>query len=50
MLLNDRPAALASIEERLSATTGLTRNYVRLNPIFLPLRANSRFQRLISGS
>lgn len=50
MLLNDRPAALASIEERLSATTGLTRNYVRLNPIFSPLRANSRFQRLISGS
>ncbi|HEU4878305.1 MAG TPA: protein kinase [Gemmatimonadaceae bacterium] len=50
MLLGDQQAALASIEQRLNVPEGLTRNYVRLDPIFAPLRANARFQRLISGS
>jgi serine/threonine-protein kinase len=49
-LLGDNLATLASIEERLETPSGLTPNYVRLNPIFSPLRANPRFQRLISGS
>jgi TolB-like protein/Tfp pilus assembly protein PilF len=50
MLLGDYPAALASIEQRLKIPEGLARNYVRLDPIFSPLRANPRFQGLISGS
>lgn len=50
MLVGEPQGALTSIEQRLKVPEGLTRNYVRLDPIFAPLRANPRFQRLISGS
>lgn len=45
----DHDAALAQIEELLRIPSPLSKNYLRLHPVFEPLRDNPRFKRLVEG-
>jgi tetratricopeptide (TPR) repeat protein len=47
--LGDYDAAIGQMEKRLDAPGGLSRDYFRLNPLFAPMRANTRFQRVIQA-
>jgi TolB-like protein/Tfp pilus assembly protein PilF len=44
--LGDYDAAILQMENRVDIPGGVTRNYLRLNPLFAPMRANPRFQQL----
>jgi tetratricopeptide (TPR) repeat protein len=44
--LGDYEGAISQMEKRVDIPGGVTRNYLRLNPLFAPMRANPRFQRL----
>jgi serine/threonine-protein kinase len=45
----DYDAALAQIEELLRIPSPLSKNHLRLDPLFEPLRDNPRFKRLVEG-
>ena len=44
--LGDHEGAISQMEKRVDVPGGVTRNYLRLNPLFALMRANPRFQRL----
>lgn len=48
LLLGEKDAAIAAIEARVDAPAGMTRNRVRLDPLYAPLRGSPRFERLIA--
>jgi tetratricopeptide (TPR) repeat protein len=50
MRLGESDEAITQIEQLLKIPSVLSRNGLRLNPLWTPLRANPRFQRLIQGS
>lgn len=45
--LGEYDAAITQMAKRIDPPGGVSRNYLRLNPLFAPMRANPRFQRLI---
>jgi TolB-like protein len=45
--VGDYEAAITTMEKRVDAPGGLSRNYLRLNPRFAMMRGNPRFERLI---
>jgi tetratricopeptide (TPR) repeat protein len=50
MQLGESDEAISQLEQLLKAPSVLSRNLLRLDPIYAPLRSNPRFQRLIQGS
>ena len=44
--LGDYEGAISQMEKRLDIPGGVTHNFLRLNPLFAPMTANPRFQRL----
>ena len=48
--LGDWDAAVATLEKRVDVPGGISRERVRLDPVFAPLRGNRRFERLITTS
>ena len=50
VILGEHDAAIGVIEQLLAMPSNMSRNYVRLDPFYAPLRGNPRFQRLVSGS
>jgi len=50
MRLGETDEAISQLEQLLKIPSTLSRNYLRLDPLFTPLRGNPRFQRLIQGS
>ena len=47
--LGDYDSAVAAMEKRVGVPGGMSRNYLRLNPLFMPLRVKPRFERLIQN-
>jgi hypothetical protein len=47
--LGESDEAISQLEQLLKVPSVLSRNYLRLDPLFTPLRSNPRFQRLIQG-
>jgi serine/threonine-protein kinase len=50
MRLGESDKAIDQLEQLLKVPSVLSRNLLRLEPIYTPLRGNPRFQRLIQGS
>ena len=50
MQLGESDEAITQLEQLLKVPSFLSRNLLRLDPIYAPLRSNPRFQRLIQGS
>jgi TolB-like protein/tetratricopeptide (TPR) repeat protein/tRNA A-37 threonylcarbamoyl transferase component Bud32 len=50
MRLGESDEAINQLEQLLKVPSILSRNLLRLEPIYTPLRGNPRFQRLIQGS
>lgn len=48
MIVGDHDAAILELEKQLSQPAGLSRNWVRLDDFYKPLRGNPRFQRLVA--
>jgi serine/threonine-protein kinase len=48
--LGESDEAISQLEQLLKVPSLVSRNYLRLDPLFTPLRSNPRFQRLIQGS
>jgi len=49
MQLGESDEAISQLEQLLKLPSVLSRNSLRLDPLFTPLRSNPRFQRLIQG-
>src|SRR5688572_7631571 len=49
MTLGDLDAATTHLEQLLASHSNVSRNELRLSPVYAPLRGYPRFQRLISG-
>jgi len=49
IVLGDHDAAIAQLEELLEIPSIVSRSWLRLHPLYYPLRGNPRFQRLIAG-
>jgi hypothetical protein len=49
LLIGDHDGALTQLEQLLSMPSFASRNAVRLNPLWTPLRGNPRFQRLVAA-
>ena len=47
VLLGDKEAAISAIEQRVGARGGMSRNRLRLDPMYASLRGNPRFERLV---
>ena len=50
MRLGESDAAIDQLEQLLKVPSFVSRNLLRLDPIYSPLRSNPRFQKLIQGS
>lgn len=50
MRLGESDEAISQLDQLLKIPSVLSRNGLRLNPIFTALRGNPRFQKLIQGS
>ena len=48
VILGDADGAIAALRQRVGNRGGLSANLVRLDPMFAPLRADPRFQQLIT--
>jgi TolB-like protein/tRNA A-37 threonylcarbamoyl transferase component Bud32/Flp pilus assembly protein TadD len=50
MRLVESDEAISQLEQLLKVPSVVSRNYLRLDPLFTPLRSNPRFQKLIQGN